>query len=304
MKKIVVTDETVGMRLDVFLTSHGDTSLPRSFYQKLIKKNSVFVNSKHEKSSYRIQTGDVITYDESSLTFDPLHKTTIEFDIIYEDGDIIVINKPAGLSVHPSLHVQEETLVNYLLAYNASLKNVGEDPLRPGIVHRIDKLASGLVVIAKNNNAFTHLKKVWQKGEVKKKYFVMVWGNIKDEGEIDLPIQRSKRTGKMVAVRGAEKKAVTLYKPLTYYTNQTLLEVETKTGRTHQIRTHFKSIGHPVVGDPLYTYKKSKTSLKRLFLHAYYLKIPLIANELKEWEIELPEELKNYLQTLKKIKNH
>lgn len=313
MKQLIVKEKGTHERLDVWLFRyHGIMS--RSAYHKEIIKGAVLLNDKKAKPSTVVRQGDVIATMLDERAPDPLRPIKENLNIIYEDNDILIINKPAGLIVHPTANSKIITLVNYLMSYCPSIKGVGESPFRPGIVHRLDKLASGLMVIAKNNESFARLKQAWQKGEVQKKYLTLVWGELHESGSVELNIVRSKRSGKMVTTKVDGREATTLYRPLKRYTTTTLLEVETKTGRTHQIRTHFKAIGHPVVGDPLYKGKKVPTTkgvgiptdnvgkrnykTPRLFLHAFYLKFS-INNEYKIFKSPLPKDLKKYLDSLK-----
>ena len=212
----------------------------------------------------------------------------IPLDIIYEDKDIIVINKQAGISVHPSINEPAGTITNALIARYPEIKNVGEDPLRPGIVHRLDKDTSGLLVVAKNQKAFEFLKKEWQSGRVIKKYLALVWGNLnKNSGEIKSELTRSIKDFRKRMVVKPEKNmgedlkgklAITEYKVIKKYRDFSLVEVYPKTGRMHQIRVHMASIGHPVVGDKIYGKNgKRPEGLTRQFLHAFYLRFSLPA---------------------------
>jgi len=231
-------------------------------------------------------------------------KISNEVKIIYEDDDILAINKPAGLVVHGS----DNSLVSWLLNKYPEIKNVGEDPERPGIVHRLDKDTSGILLVAKNQKAFEYLKEQFQNRKIKKKYLALIEGVIKSEqGIIDLPIGKSKKdfrkrasTGKIV---GKIREAITEYKVIKRFSEYTLVEVFPKTGRTHQIRVHFKAIGHPVAGDKLYG---SKGELSRQFLHANSLEFKLPAGQSPlggagariKLEADLPEDLKNFLNML------
>jgi len=218
-----------------------------------------------------------------------------EVKIIYEDKDVLAINKPAGLLVHGP-----NSLVDWLLKKYPEIKDVGEDSIRPGIVHRLDKDTSGVLLVAKNQKAFEYLKEQFQNRKIKKKYIALVEGNIKDSnGIIDLPIGKSKKdfrkkssTGKIV---GKIREAITEYKVLKRFKNFTLVEVFPKTGRTHQIRVHFKAINHPVAGDKLYG---RQNNLNRQFLHASSLEFNLPNGARIKLEADLPEDLKNFLNML------
>lgn len=235
------------------------------------------------------------------------------YEKIYETDDYLVINKPAGLLTHGAPHIKEETLADQLLADYPSIKKVGEDPYRPGIMHRLDKLASGLLVIAKNQTAFDHLKQQFQKRLITKIYTALIYGRIKrDEGEINFPIQRSRKGYKMAALPLTTKgeptadgrRAITEFVVEKRYINYTLLKVKIKTGRTHQIRCHLSAYGHPIVGDDLYDTKKTreknkKLNLGRLFLVARELSFKDLSGQTKTFKIDLPPELKEFLKIIK-----
>ena len=234
----------------------------------------------------------------------PVRSTKI-MKIIFENEDIIVIDKPAGLTVHPVTPEQKDTLVNELITHYPEIKNVGEDLLRPGIVHRLDKDTSGLMIIAKNNKVFEHLKNQFQQRKVEKKYIALVHGKVKDKkGTITKSISFSKKDHKKRSALLDEKskRAWTEYQVIENFENYTLLEVSIKTGRTHQIRIHLASIGHPVAGDKQYKFKRqiNPKNLSRQFLHAKYLKFQLLDGKIMEFKSELPEDLKNTLKEIKK----
>jgi 23S rRNA pseudouridine1911/1915/1917 synthase len=230
-----------------------------------------------------------------------------EIKIIYEDDDIIAVNKPAGLLVHGvNLKSQKsnfKSLADWLLKKYPEIKNVGEDPKRPGIVHRLDKDTSGVLLVAKNQKSFDRLKSQFQDRKIRKTYLVLVDGIIKDNlGIIDLPIGKSKKDFRKkeahpeAGLRGRVREAITEYKVLKRFKKFTLVEVFPKTGRTHQIRVHFKAIGHPVVGDKLYGPKEAP--LDRQFLHANSLELTLLGGARIKLEADLPEDLKNFLNML------
>lgn len=241
----------------------------------------------------------------------------IPLDIVYEDRDIIVLNKQAGISVHPSINEPSETLVDALIVKYPEIKNVGDSPtisgqgnFRPGIVHRLDKDTSGLLVVAKNQRTFEFLKKQWQEGQVVKKYLTLVWGHPKEKGEIISELARSPKDfrKRMVVNPGKNKKkelkgklAITEYKVVKKYKDFSLVEVSPKTGRTHQIRVHMASIGHPVAGDKIYGGKeKNLKGLTRHFLHAFYLSFALPDGKKLALEADLPDDLKQFLAKLEK----
>jgi 23S rRNA pseudouridine1911/1915/1917 synthase len=241
----------------------------------------------------------------------------IPLDVVYEDSDVIVINKQAGISVHPSINEPAGTMANALIARYPEIKNVGDDPIRPGIVHRLDKDTSGLLVVAKNQKAFEFLKKEWQSGQVIKKYLALVWGNLNENsGEIKSELARSIKDFRKRMVVKPEKNmgedlkgklAITEYKVIKKYRGFSLVEVYPKTGRMHQIRVHMASIGHPVVGDKIYGKRRERPEgLSRQFLHAFYLSFSLPAQaglpngKRLTLEADLPIDLEEVLAKLEK----
>jgi 23S rRNA pseudouridine1911/1915/1917 synthase len=225
--------------------------------------------------------------------------------VVYEDSNIIVLNKPSGISMHKtSINDQHETIADILIKHYPYLEGIGEDPLRPGIVHRLDKETSGLVLIAKNKEAFSYLKGLFQAREIHKTYIALVYGRPeKSYGTIDIPLGKigTKQTTQIQGRRElTERQALTDYKVITTFNNYSLLEVSPKTGRTHQIRIHLKSIGHPIVGDSLYGPRKGQrpASLNRMFLHAQRLSFTTQDNKALALEVDLPEDLQNILSGL------
>lgn len=233
-------------------------------------------------------------------------------EIIYEDKDIIAINKPAGISVHKaSLNQKEDTLIDLLLKIRPEIKNVGDLPadsqaisLRPGLVHRLDKDTSGVIIIAKNNDVFRWLKEEFKLRRIEKKYLALVWGEMKTKkGIIKFPIGSAKKDFrvKIIPKKGRPlekiKIAETEWRIKKEFENYTLLEVFPKTGRTHQIRVHLSSIGHPIVCDEIYGQKKScPKNLNRQFLHAFYIQFRLPPNRVIALEAELSNDLRNFLK--------
>jgi len=235
---------------------------------------------------------------------------SVKFDVVYEDESLAVIDKPAGLLVHPIKNpkskiqnpkLAEFTLVDWLINRYPEIKKVGDEPeLRPGIVHRLDKDTSGLMVIARNQETFEFLKAQFKEKKVEKRYLALVWGRVaKDEGQITLPIGRSRKFGRQAAGLKAKntRPALTEFKVRERFGDFTLLEVYPKTGRTHQIRAHLASIGHPIAGDRLYA-KKAAAGLGRQFLHAYFLKFTAPGGKVFQFQSELPDDLKEYLAGL------
>lgn len=255
-------------------------------------------------------------------------ETKLEPVIIFENNDYLVINKPAGLIVHGGTGITEPVLTDWLRTKYPEIENVGDDPIRPGIVHRLDKEASGLMIIAKTQKAFNYFKKQFQTRKIVKKYLTLVHGQIsKDEDIIAFPIRRSKDGYKMAALpvssetisdknkpnnrdRGTlraqdeSKEAITEFCVLHRYINYTLLDIKIKTGRTHQIRVHLYAYGHPLVGDPLYWTKKTKVKnekikLGRIFLVAYELSFKDLSGEKQKFIIDIPVDLKSFLEKTK-----
>ncbi|MCH7882906.1 RluA family pseudouridine synthase [Patescibacteria group bacterium] len=231
--------------------------------------------------------------------------------IIYEDEDIVVVNKPPGVVVHPDAHHKSGSLIQELIEKYPELKNVGEDPVRPGIVHRLDKDTSGLLLITRNQNSFRYFKEVFQKRRIKKNYLVLVIGRVKnDKGKIDFPIGRSRKSplrrvsGK--GLRGKTREAVTEYHVLERFKDYTLVEAVPVTGRTHQIRSHFAAIGHPVVCDRIYSGKRFRqpadcpAELARQFLHAWKLEFITLSGAKLGLEADPPEDLERVLEFLRR----
>ena len=219
----------------------------------LIKNDKILVNGKKQKASYKPEEGDVISIEIPEAKDVELKAQDIPVPVVYEDNDIIVVNKPKGMVVHPANGNPDGTLVNAILAMcKDSLSGIGGE-IRPGIVHRLDKDTSGLLIVAKNDEAHMNMSKQIQERKVTKKYIALVRGVVaEDEATIDLPIARSTKDRKKMAVDPKGKNAVTHFKVLKRYDNYTLLELKIDTGRTHQIRVHMSYIGHPLLGDTKY----------------------------------------------------
>jgi 23S rRNA pseudouridine1911/1915/1917 synthase len=227
----------------------------------------------------------------------------IEIELIYENEELLAIDKPAGTTVHPAREDQEDTLVNGLISNWPEIKNIGDDPLRPGIVHRLDRETSGIMLIAKTEKAFNHLKEQFAERKIEKKYLALVNGVVKNNrGTVARSINISKkdRNKRTPFLDDKSKSAWTKYEVIERYKNYTLLEVMPKTGRTHQIRVHLSSEGYPVSGDKQYKFKRQKNpkGLNRQFLHACYLKFSLTNGKIMELKSELPTNLKEVLDNL------
>jgi len=233
----------------------------------------------------------------------------LKLNIIFENEDFLVINKPAGLVVHPVKSFEENTLVTLLLNYYPAIQNVGDLAkaglvnLRPGLVHRLDKDVSGLLLIAKTQKAFDYFKSEFQQHRITKEYCALVHGHLaKEKDIISLALARDER-GKMTLAKSANlasvKESWTEYEVVKKFEDFTLLKVKIKTGRTHQIRLHLKSIGHPIVGDSIHKIKRQKkVELDRVFLHAFHLAFKDLGGQIRDFKIDLPIELKNFLQTI------
>lgn len=246
-------EKDLNKRLDLYISSLG-LGISRSQAQKLISEKYILVNKNEVKSSYKIRAGDSVCVElktPEKISFEPQN---IPLDIIYEDSDIIVVNKSRGMVMHPAVGNYSHTLVNALLYHIKDLSGIG-GALRPGIVHRLDKDTSGVIVAAKNDKAHESLSRQFKNHTVNKVYLAIVRGNVKkDRGIIDEPIGRHPVNRKKMAVvrRGRMREAYTEYEVVKRFKGFTLLKIKLKTGRTHQIRVHLSHIGHPVVGDPVY----------------------------------------------------
>ncbi|MDP2631154.1 MAG: RluA family pseudouridine synthase [Candidatus Uhrbacteria bacterium] len=277
----------------------------RTKIQKAIKSGLILVDGKTAKPHSVVTAENTISYDPTIL--DAKAKSTEpvqDLEIIYEDDDLIVINKPAGLLVHETETSTETTLTDALIKHFPEIANIGDDPKRPGLVHRLDKAVSGVMVIAKNQKAFEFLKTQFKDRKATKIYTALVHGVINDEtGTIDLPISRSKTRGGRMAARPKSqvgKDAVTHFEVLERFDHFTLLNVRIETGRTNQIRVHLFALGYPVVGDRVYKQKAQKlANLSRVFLHARELTIELPNGEEKTFKADLPEKLKSFLENIK-----
>ncbi len=299
---MTVTGEQEGKRIDLFLSEQSEFS--RAHIQKLIKSGDILVDGKPCKPNKRLESGEHIFVPELEMSAPPVKRGDIPIlHVVYEDDDLLVINKPAGLLVHKhDGPMDEPTVVDALLERNPEIANVGDNPVRPGIVHRLDKDVSGLMVIAKTPEAFVSLKTQFQNRLVYKEYLALVYGTLpKDHDFIELKIARSKVRGRMVARPDSQegRDAKTEYEVIARSKNRTYVRVILHTGRTHQIRVHFLAIDHPVVGDTLYkkTHMKNikPVDLGRLFLHAHKLRIRLMDGKEKLFEEPLPQELEQLL---------
>ena len=300
MKEFIIGEKYVKLRLDKAIALKF-TDLSRTNIQRLIEEEKVYVNGKKVKASYKVECGDKVQLEEIEAKEISLQPQEIPLDIIYEDSDIIVINKQKGLVVHPANGNPDGTLVNAIMNIcKDSLSGIGGE-IRPGIVHRLDKDTSGLIIVAKNDKAHINLSEQIKNHEVKKTYIALVRGIVKEnEATINMPIGRSKKDRKKMAVSKEGKNAITHFKVIERYENYTLLEIQIETGRTHQIRVHMSSIGYPVVGDTVYSNGKNPFGIIGQMLHAKNLlfKHPITKEELN-LEAPLPEYFKEVLNKLK-----
>lgn len=296
-----------GMRLDAWLAKRLP-GVSRSRIQKWIKAGAVLRNGAKETPHVLLEEADKVTIDapDAPAADEPLAaRHDIRIEVIHEDAHVVVVNKPSGLLVHPAVPGETDTLANALVAKYPEIAKVGESPERPGIVHRLDKEASGLLVAARTPAAFVNLKAQFQAHVVKKEYAVLVDGVVPDDsGTIRLAIGRSSSGGKMAARPEPgedDKNAVTHYRVEERFPKATYLTVRTETGRTHQIRAHFHAIGCPVVGDPLYGTKKAgRLPAPRLFLHAKTLAFTHpVTDEQMTFSAPLPEALEEVLKKLR-----
>ncbi len=303
MKLTVATTDTLD-RLDKFLTAKLPNAT-RSGVAKQIKQGAVTVNGKSTTAHYRPKVGDVVDVADV-LQKQPAIKpdASVNFDVVDETDNYIVVEKPAGLVVHPVFGIDEPTLADGLVAQYPELTSVGEDALRPGIVHRLDKDVSGLMVVARTQAMFEKLKREFQEHAIEKHYTALVHGVVGEEaGVIDTPIGRSRtKSGKMAAHTQELKRdrnALTEYRVIQRLKQYTLLEVKIHTGRSHQIRVHLHSIGHPIVGDARYTNKRVKhKDFGRIFLHASRLSFDGSNGERRTYESKLPKKLQHFYETL------
>ena len=297
---IKVNEENVGKRIDSFIPMVQE-DISRSMVQKLIEQKNIKVNGKETKHSYKLKLNDEIEIFVPEAKEINLKAQDIPLNVIYEDNDIIVINKTKGMVVHPANGNPDGTLVNAVMnKCKDSLSGIGGE-IRPGIVHRLDKDTSGAIIVAKNDKAHIALSEQLKNHEVKKTYLALVRGIIKEnEATINMPIARSKKDRKKMDVDKDGKEAITHFKVLGRYKNKyTLLQINLETGRTHQIRVHLSHIGYPIIGDEVYSNGKNEWNVSGQCLHAWKLEfIHPITGEKISLEAEIPEYLKNIIKEL------
>ena len=299
-KDYIITEEFAGVRLDKAI-SIKDNSISRASVQRMIDEELVLVNGKKTKASYKISVGDIVTIIKEELKEVEIKAEDIPLDVIYEDNDILVVNKQKGLVVHPGNGNPDGTLVNAIMAKcKDSLSGIGGE-IRPGIVHRIDKDTSGLLIIAKHDKAHINVSEQIKNHEVKKTYIALVRGRVKEnEATIDMPIARSTKDRTKMAVSKNGKNAVTHIKVLERFNDYTLLEVNIETGRTHQIRVHMSQIGYPIVGDYVYSNGKNPFGVEGQMLHSQKLEfVHPISGKKMNLEAPLPEYFEKVLKVLR-----
>ena len=308
--KIVITTENAGQRTDLFLKEEVffNEEITRGEIIRNIKSGKILVNEKNIKPSYILKENDQISAKIEEEKEELIENKEMELEIIYQDDDIVVINKPSGMMVHPTDIEKKNTLVNALIVKFPEINKVNDGSqdcwMRPGIVHRLDKDTSGAIVVARNQKTFDELKRKFADREMEKNYVALVYGHLQSSsGVIDAPIARSASFKKQKIARGRMKGvargAVTEYKLLKKYQDYDLVEAYPKTGRMHQIRVHFSSIGNPVVGDE--KYKRRDLSIpvgvERHFLHAQKLKFELFGKEY-DFNAPLPEDFQSFLNAI------
>ncbi len=288
------------VRLDVFI-SDKIKIFSRSYIKKIIDDDAVSVNNTLKKPNYRLKIGDKIKVTVPEPVEAKIEAQDIDIDVVYEDEHILIVNKPQGMVVHPAHGNMDGTLVNALLKHCTSLSGIG-GVKRPGIVHRIDKDTSGLIIVAKTDEAHIELSKQLKERSIIRKYIALLEGRMKtEEGIINAPIGRHPNDRKKMAVVDKNgRNAVTYYKAIERFKSNTLIEAQLETGRTHQIRVHMSYLGYPIAGDTLYGYKKQRLSSKGQFLHAYILEFyHPVTKEYLKFRANLPDYFED---TLKKLR--
>lgn len=298
MKKELTVENEEPKRIDAYIS--GNTEYSRTAVQRLIEEEKITVNGKKEKASYKVQNGDKIEIEEEPAKEIELKAQDIPLQILYEDDDIIVVNKPKGMVVHPANGNPDGTLVNAIMSIcKDSLSGIGGE-IRPGIVHRLDKNTSGAIIIAKNDKAHINLSEQLKNHEIKKTYIALVRGVVKENNAtINMPIGRSKKDRKKMDIDKNGKEAITHFKVLKRYKDCTLLEINIETGRTHQIRVHLSHIGYPIIGDEVYSNGKNKWNIEGQCLHAKSLdfKHPITGKNM-HIEAPIPEYFENIIKEL------
>lgn len=302
LQRLTVSPEDAGVRIDKYLAEQLP-DITRSYLQKLLKDGSVQMNGKPVKASTKTAVGAVIALTIPEPEEPEILPENIPLDILYEDSDVILINKPKNMVVHPAAGHYTGTLVNALMYHCRGALSGINGVLRPGIVHRIDKDTTGVLIVCKNDRAHNALAEQLKEHSITRKYRAIVCGNLKeDEGTVDAPLGRHPQDRKKMAiVRSGGKRAVTHYRVLERFGNDTYIECQLETGRTHQIRVHMASLGHPLLGDEIYGRAKSPFKLEGQTLHAMVLGfIHPTTGEYMEFEAPLPEYFEKLLEKLRK----
>ncbi len=305
---VAVLQSDMSKRLDIFVSEK--TGITRSQVQRLIKEGHVLVNNKKENQNYKVKTNDVITVHKPEEEKEILIPEAIPLKILYMDRHLVVVDKPAGMVVYPSAGHKKGTMMNAIAYHCKKLAAIG-GPLRPGVVHRLDKDTSGVMVVALDDSAYYYLAEQFKKRAINRKYITLVYGNIKEEsGEIAMQIGRSTSDRKKMSTRTKRgKEAFTKWKVIKRFGSATLIEAKLGTGRTHQIRVHFSAIGHPVLGDKTYGKKveieirvdgkREKVVFPRQMLHAETLGfIHPVTKEYLEFSSPMPEDMKECIKKL------
>lgn len=298
--KLMTTEEMEDIRVDKVLSDFND-SFSRSYIQKCIDEGRLFVNGKKTKASYKLKEGDEIFLDLPEMIELSIEPENIPIEIVYEDNDVCIVNKPRGMVVHPSAGHYSQTLVNALLWHLKGRLSGINGILRPGIVHRIDKDTSGLLIICKNDSSHNAIASQLKEHTCNRIYHALVHGNIKEDiGTINKPLGRSANDRKKMDIVHNGKEAITHYRVLERFNGYTYVECKLETGRTHQIRVHMKSIGHPLMGDPVYSTLKTPVKLSGQMLHAKTIgfKSPT-SGETLSFDSELPDDFQKALNYLR-----
>ena len=302
MEKIIIEKEKAGKRIDIFISEQKQIS--RETAKRWIEQENVTINNKKVKPSYKTQENDIINIEPEEIKDIELKAQNIPLEVLYQDNDILVVNKPKGMVVHPANGNPDGTLVNAVMALcKDTLSGIGGE-LRPGIVHRLDKNTSGVIIIAKNDKAHINLSEQIKAHKVKKTYVALVRGIVKEnEATINMPIGRSNRDRKKMAVVREGKEAITHFKVIQRYDKYSLLKVNIETGRTHQIRVHLAQIGYPIIGDDTYSNGKNEWGIQGQCLHAKSLEFTHPTTGKKMYvEAEMPEYFNEILEKLEKRK--
>ncbi len=301
METIMLICDKEGVRLDSYISGTLQ-DISRSYCAALAEEGRIMIDGKKVKKNYKVSIGEKIEIDMPKPSDLEVIPENIPLDIIYEDEYLIVVNKPQGMVVHPAVGNLSGTLVNALLYHSKDSLSAINGVIRPGIVHRIDKDTAGLLVVAKNNDSHTYLAEQLKSKKATRRYLALVLGNVKEGGTVNRPIARSPSDRKKMAVVSGGREAVTHYTPLEHYDGYTLLECVLETGRTHQIRVHMASIGHPIAGDRMYGSRNDKTKADGQLLFAKTLGFDHPkTGEYMEFSAPLPKWYEEILNKLRRI---